>query len=138
MKKLLLFACTIAFTVACSSNDDNSSNNSNNNANITPPAWIQGTWLMEGSQNFGYKFYSNDICQTQLTSDVCMKETINLYQGYQAVTNVTQQISDTEYKCIITISGQKVNYHFQKISATTIKDVNMSNSSGRDVLFIKQ
>src|SRR5690606_11148889 len=138
MKKLLLLACTIAFTVGCSSNDDNSYNNSNNNTNITPPAWIQGTWLMEGSQNFGYKFYSNDICQTQLTLDTCMKEYINLYQGTQIITNVTQQISNTEYKCVVTVSSASNNFHFQKISANVIKDINMSNLYGHDVLLIKR
>ena len=136
MKKLLLFA-SIVLTLSCSS-DDNSSSSNNSSSKITPPAWIQGTWVMEDVATYGYKFYTDDLCQIISSHENCMKEYINLYQGTNVVTNVSQQISDTEYKCSITVSAITNNFHFQKISPNVIKDVNMSNSAGRDVLFIKQ
>src|SRR5690554_2020023 len=144
MKKLLLIASSVLLTLSCGTSDDSSSNNSNNNSSskITPPTWIQGTYyqVFEGSERkqFGYKFYSNDLCVLQYTHENCMQGSIDIYQGTNAYTNVEQSITDTEYKCTITIQSQKLNYHFQKVSDNTIKDVNMSNSSGTTVLLKKE
>lgn len=67
-----------------------------------------------------------------------MKEYINVYKGTQVPTKVTQEISDTEYKCSITVASSTNNFHFQKVSSNTIKDVNMSNSTGTTVLLKKK
>src|SRR5690554_5897750 len=122
MKKLLLIASSVLLTLSCSSSDDDSSNNSNNNSSkITPPAWILGVWNREDVPNMGYIFYSDDLCNFIGGSQYCQKEYVNLYQGTDVVTNVVQSISDTEYKCTVTISMQTSNYHFQKIDGNTIR-----------------
>lgn|SRR5690554_5381148 len=138
MKKLLLFA-SIVLTLSCSSDDNSSSNSS---SKITPPAWIQGSYyqVYEGSDSKvgGYRFYSDDVCVLAYTSETCMKGAIDVYRGTDTYTNVEQSSTTTEYKCTITIGAQKINYHFQKVSDNTIKDVIMSNSLGRDALLVKQ
>lgn len=143
MKKLLLIASSVLLTLSCSSSDDDSSNNSNNNSSkITPPAWIQGSYyhVSEGTDAKigGYRFYSDDICVLSYTSEVCMKGTIDIYQGTNMYTNVEQSSTTTEYKCTITIGAQKTNYHFQKLSDNTIKDVIASNTIGSTVILTRQ
>lgn len=128
MKKLLLLACTIAFTVGCSSNDDNSSNNSNNNTSITPPAWIQGTWAEETiyydtGSIFGFKFTSNDVCVVSPVQENCFKYLIDMSPE---TVQVEQSISDTEYKVVMkTIAQTSTIAHIRKISANKIVDISI-------------
>lgn len=137
MKKLMFLASIVLLTLSCSSSsDDNSSNN--NSSKITPPAWIQGTWsYVDFPASYSYKLSTNNVCQITVASEVCMKEYIELYQNTNAMTNVEQRISDTEYYCKITIQGASNIYYFEKISDNTIKDVIMSNSVGSNVLLKK-
>lgn len=130
MKKIILLASIAVLSLSCTSDSD-SDNNSNNNSNsqITPPSWIQGEWVMEDVPSAGYIFYTNDLCQTTYGNQSCMRNYINIYQGTNVVTNVVQQISETEYKCLITVSGFTNTFHFLRVSENKIKDVNMSNSS---------
>ncbi|WCM42944.1 hypothetical protein MG290_04500 [Flavobacterium sp. CBA20B-1] len=123
MKKLLLMASSVLLTLSCGTSDDSSSNNSNNNSSskITPPAWIQGTWVREDVSSIGYTLSSDDICNFVSGTTFCQKEYINLYKDKDVAINVAQSISDTEYKCSITVSMQTATYHFQKLSPTTIK-----------------
>lgn len=139
MKKLLLVANLVLLTLSCSSSDDNSSNNTNNNSKITPPAWIQGIWkYAEIPQTYSYKLTNNNICMVVASSENCMKEYIELYQGTNATTNVEQRISDTEYYCKITVASASNIYHFVKVSNNTVKDVIMSNTVGSTVTLTRQ
>jgi len=140
MKKLLLFACTIAFTVACSSNDDNSSNNSNNNANITPPAWIQGTWKREGvSANVGYRFTHNDFCQLSSIQDYCWKSAVEnanaMSPSEQYKLTIKQEISNDRYLIVMDNSGiQNLKLEFKKKSDT---EIIWTNAPGYDESFME-
>lgn len=129
MKKLLLVANLVLLTLSCSSSDDNSSNNSNINSKITPPAWIQGSWEREDVPNMGYTFYKDDLCNFIGGGQYCKKEYINLYQGTGVLINVTQDISDTNYKCSITVALETSNYHFQKIDTNTIRVIEEPGSN---------
>ena len=81
----------------------------------------------------GFRFTHDDIWQlTGGGIGGCMKEYMNLYHGTQVVTKVDQQISDTEYKCVITIGPQVLDFHFRKISSYSIK--NLANG----LIFVKQ
>lgn len=136
MKKLFALFLVVFALGACSSSDDDGNNSSN--SQITPPAWIQGTWV-DGS--IGYRFTHDDICILigGGMSGSCMKENINIAYGTQIVTKVNQQISDTEYKCVITIGPMVHDFHFRKISPNRIKDVNASKISHvGDIIYIKQ
>lgn len=131
MKKLLLMASAIVLTLSCSSSDDSSSNNSNSNSSkITPPAWIQGTWVDKDTYDLtnykvGYIFRADDICMLNISHETCWKESINLHNNVpnspKAIVN--ESISDTEYKCSITLASQTIYYNFQKISSNTIKNI---------------
>lgn len=132
MKKLLLMASAVVFTLSCSSSDDNSDNGSNNNnSKITPPTWIQGTWVdKETYDEVGYKigftFKSNDICMINVAQETCWKEIIdqsNSTPNYPYPVNVEQKISDIEYKCSITHASQTIHYNFQRVSSNTIKNI---------------
>ncbi len=140
MKKLLFMASTVMLTLSCSSSDDSSANNSNNNSSskITPPAWIQGTWAREDLANMGYTFYKDDLCNFIGGSQYCQKEYVNLYQGTGVVTNVVQSISDTDYKCTVTISMQTSTYHFQKVNSTTIRVLQEPGSVNANLILKKQ
>lgn len=123
MKKIviILFA-VLAFS--CSGSDDN--NNVNPNvASLNPPAWIQGTWLLEGnSVQSGFRFTSNDVCINSLGLYACNKESLEMYQDTQVHTDVNEEISDTEYSVEITIGSNTTTFKFKKVSATQIKWVN--------------
>src|SRR5690606_27525829 len=117
MKKLLLMASLLVLSVSCADIVDAEipTNNSNNNSSkITPPAWIQGTWVeKEAFDEIGYKigfiFKSDDICMLNTSHEACWKETIdhtNSVPNYPYPVNVDQKISDTEYKCSITLASQ--------------------------------
>lgn len=131
MKKLLLMASAIVLTLSCSSSDDNSSNNSNNNSSkITPPAWIQGTWVGKETYDLtgykvGYIFRTDDVCMLNVSHETCWKESIDLHNNTPNAPKATvnQNISDTEYKCSITLASQTIHYNFQKVSSNTIKNI---------------
>lgn len=132
MKKLLLMTGAVFIVFSCSSSDDNSSDNNNNNsAKITPPTWIQGTWVdKETYDEVGYKigfiFKKNDICIINIANETCWKEVIdqsNNTPNYPYPVNVEQKTSDIEYKCSITHASQTVYYNFEKVSSNTIKNI---------------
>ena len=51
MKKLLFLFSALLF-MSCSGDDDSSSNDTS----INPPSWIQGVWMREDLEGFGYEF----------------------------------------------------------------------------------
>lgn len=130
MKKLLLFACAVVLSAACSSDNDSDNNSNSNSSKITPPAWIQGTWVDKdmydtSGYKMGYIFKNDDICMLNISYEVCWKETVNIHNSTPNApkATVTQTISDVGYKCTITLASQATHYNFQKVSSTTIKNV---------------
>ena len=123
MKKIvLILSAVLAF--GCSGSDD-SDNVNPTVVNINPPAWIQGTWLLEGnSVQSGFRFTSDDVCINSLGMYACNKESLEMYQGTQVNTNVNEEISDTEYSVEITVGSNTTTFEFKKVSATQIKWVN--------------
>ncbi len=104
---------------------------------ISPPTWIQGTWILEGSAGAttGFKFTTDDLCLIVLTNYSCNKEALKMYSNSSTSVNVKESGSDTEYSTDITILSAVSSYHFQKISATKMKWVNAVNNNA---IYIKQ
>lgn len=129
MKKILLISLTFLFLSCSSSSDDNTSNSSNQ---ITPPSWIQGTWLQTMStdplitQPF-LRFKPNDFCVISSSLETCQAQSIQQAAQSGASTNVEQTINDNEYRLSMTIQGQTTSYRFIKISNTKIEYVNPTN-----------
>lgn len=127
MRKLLLMSSAVVFTISCSSSDDSS----NNSSKITPPAWIQGTWISMEIYNdtgykVGYKFTNDDLCTLNVSIENCWKKLVDDSNtiNYPYPINVEQKISDVEYRCSITHASQTNHYQFKKISSTTIEILN--------------
>lgn len=129
MKKILLISLTFLFLSCSSSSDDNSNNSSNQ---ITPPSWIQGTWLQTTSTDPLItdpfcRFKSNDFCFILSSSEICQAQNIQQAAQSGASTNVEQIINDNEYELSMTIQGLTTTYRFIKISNTKIEYVNPTN-----------
>lgn len=127
MKKLFALFLVVFTLSACSSSDDG---NNSSNSQITPPSWIQGTWVDKETYDvvgykIGYIFRSDDVCMLNISQEICWKETIAIQDNIpnSPKVKVDQKISDTEYKCSITFAGQTTHFHFQKVSSNTIKNV---------------
>lgn len=105
MKKIILLASIAVLSLSCTSDSD-SDNNSNNNSNsqITPPSWIQGTWLLEheGTEQKlgGYRFISDNLCQVMVgnVGENCFKESLEMSKSIGLTTIVDQEISEGLYK----------------------------------------
>ena len=130
MKKLLLFAAAVVLSAACSSDNDSDGNSNNNSSKITPPAWIQGTWVDKETYDLlgykiGYIFRIDDACLLNISNETCWKDAINLQNSSPGAPQVVvvQSVSDTQYKCSITVVSQTVYLNFQKMSTNTIKDI---------------
>lgn len=129
MKKILLISLTLLI-LSCSSSSDNNSSNSSNQ--ITPPSWIQGTWLQTMSTNPiitqpAFRFKPNDFCILSSNLEICQAQSIQQATQSGASTNVEQTINDNEYRFSMTIQGQTTTYSFIKISNTKIEYVNPTN-----------
>ncbi|MFV8345952.1 hypothetical protein [Flavobacterium sp. ZB4P13] len=135
MKKLL-FAFTAFLLFSCSNSDDDNGSNSSN-SDFHPPAWIQGTWIQEGSTasiNNGFSFSSSDLCTLLLTTEQCQKGLIDLIRKSGQAVTVNETITSTSYTAKITYyGGQSVTYSFRKLSNTSIEYMAVSGS-----VFIKQ
>lgn len=122
--KHFYFFMTAFLMLSCSGSDDN--NNVNPIvASLNPPAWLQGTWLLEGSSvQSGFRFTSEDVCINSLGMYACNKESLEMYQDTEVHTDVNEEISDTEYSVEITIGSNTTAFEFKKVSVTQIKWVN--------------
>ena len=125
MKKIITLLLTILL-FSCSSNSDD---NNNSSILITPPSWIQGTWLQTVSTdpltvNPVFKFKSNDFCALTSNIEVCQAQSLQQASQGGASVNVEQTITDSEYKLSITIQGQTTSYRFVKINNTKIEYIN--------------
>jgi major membrane immunogen (membrane-anchored lipoprotein) len=127
MKKII-FLFAISMLLACSKSDENKVDTINQNK-ITPPVWIQGTWLNVFSTNpFTAtpfcKFTNSDFCVISSSLENCIAQSIQQASQAGASTNVQQTITDNNYKLTYTIQGQTSTYQFIKISNTKIEYVN--------------
>lgn len=129
MRKLILFSLmTIFFSCSSDSNDEPSSLNNQ----ITPPSWIQGTWLQTMSTNPLitqpiFRFKSNDFCVLPSNLEICNAESIKQALQAGAKTSIQQTITDSEYTLTMTIQGQTTTYSFIRKSTTKIDYVNPTN-----------
>lgn len=129
MKKLILFSLMAIF-FSCSSDSNNEESSSNNQ--ITPPSWIQGTWIQTLATaplitQPLFRFKSNDFCLVSSNMELCNAESIKQVSQAGAKTNIQQTITDNEYTLSMTIQGQTTTYSFIKISNTKIEYVNPTN-----------
>lgn len=138
-KSLIIFLTVLLFS--CSSSDDKNES-STSNISITPPSWIQGTWLQVLS-NSPYiaeptlRFKSDDLCLLTSSLEQCNAENLRQSARIGVLTKVEQVITDKEYKLSITIQSQTVTYHFIKINSSKIEWVYFNNGLG-NLSLIKQ
>jgi len=126
MKKLFLLA-VLCGLLSCSDDDTNSTTTSKE---FHPPAWTHGTWIYNaGGQEMGLKFSADNVCTVTNSTAICYKESLALYEGTQAQTSVTEDISETVYDVTINISGAINSYHIEKVSPTQINWVINSSST---------
>ena len=120
MKKLLLLCALLIFS--CSSSDDSDSSNSNGNS-FNPPNWIQGVWMEQPADVFGYEFRADDICNIVGNQASCLKSIIELYEDVPNVqTNVYEEISNTRYYVVFSYLTLENTYEFEKISENEISN----------------
>lgn len=127
MKKTL-FLPLLAFsllTLNCSGNDDESTPQQNNPVQTVyfhPPAWIQGSWKISGSNSAYFKFTSDDfILVTPYTS---WKSVLQQTASTGQLAKVNEDISDLYYEFTIIAGNSGGMYKFKKISSTRIQWIN--------------
>ena len=117
MKKLLFLFSALLF-MSCSGDDDSSSNDTS----INPPSWIQGVWMREDLEGFGYEFTKDDICSVLYNTKSCNKASIDLWINAPNVeVSVYEEISDDRYFIVITSLNYTSQLEFIKVSSTRIK-----------------
>ena len=131
MKKTI-FILIATLMLSCST-DSESNNNSNNGANgdfITPPAWIQGLWLLQdldGIIEIGYDIRNDDLCTYQPGILGCYQEFVNLGQADNS-SNVYQEISSSRYYLEVAFIGQEYWFEFQKVSENQIAKISVTGN----------
>jgi hypothetical protein len=110
--------------ISCSKSNDEP----NSKIKISPPAWIQGEWILDGG-NGAFKFTVDDFCSGFSGAYSCNKESLNALIKAQAFAEVKENVSDTDYSIEMTFSNQTVIYRFKKVSLTKIQWVNPSISN---------
>lgn len=134
MKKQIILLLIATIMLSCSSDDKSSDSKSNL---FNPPTWIQGKWLYKNDiSTVGYNFKKDDVCQLIPGIENCFKQGIQVYDGTQIHTNVTEKITDNDYEVSYTIGSQTFNFHFVKISNNQIKET--INTPTENAVFTKQ
>ncbi|WCM42290.1 hypothetical protein MG290_01060 [Flavobacterium sp. CBA20B-1] len=127
-------ASSVLLTLSCGTSDDSSSNNSNNNSSskITPPAWIQGTWIKKGeTDNVGYRFTSDDFCQLVILNEFCWKASMGVQNSDSSI---SQDISNTTYSIKYTAMGISSIFSFKQKSSS---EIIWTNANGFDESIIE-
>ena len=122
MRNMLILLIITNLLLSCSSDDDNSGNSQSNDF-FNPPSWIQGKWLVDDSNmEFGFEFTSNNfIIINSISSSIDYGEILQMQNDLGISTNVTEEISDSEYKIRINLQGANTTYTFRKVNLTTIE-----------------
>ncbi len=130
MKKLILILTFTTFIFSCSHTDNSNSNTNSNTSNcakINPPAWIQGTWLIQSTTNYqySYKITTNDVIDLNPsgTNSNSRKGQIDFYCSANVPYTITENSTTTSYFLEINWGGI-ATYNFAKISDTMIELVN--------------
>jgi len=125
MKKILFTLFIGMSFIGCSNSDDDSTPQKNNPVTTQyfhPPAWIQGSWKISGTQTSFFKFTNQDfILITPYTS---YKTVLEQAKSAGQTAKVDETITDTDYNFIITAGASSGSYKFRKISATKIQWMN--------------
>ena len=120
MKKLFLLSALLIFACSSGSNSDNRPTNGNS---FNPPNWIQGVWMEQSADIFGYEFRADDICTITGSQATCNKAIIELYEDVPSVqTNVYEEISNTRYYVVFSYLTLENTYEFEKISENEISN----------------
>jgi len=132
MKKYSL-ASIFAILLIITSCSSDSNNNSNANIKISPPGWIQGTWLDE-SQIVGFKFTNNDIITINFNTEQSQREILKLGADSGQTVSASDESTSNYYSVVLNFpAGQTVTYSFNKLSDNEINWTTISTS-----VFIKQ
>lgn len=125
MKQLFIAVLMTVSLVSCSGNDDESTLQQNNpvqSSYFHPPAWIQGSWKISGSNSAYFKFTSdNFILVTPYTS---WKSVLQQTASTGQLAKVNENISDLYYEFTIIAGNSGGMYKFKKISSTRIQWIN--------------
>tara|TARA_B100000925_G_C21856899_1_gene408218 strand:- start:87 stop:512 length:426 start_codon:yes stop_codon:yes gene_type:complete len=132
MKKTI-FMLIAAVMLSCSSGSESNNNSNNNGANsdsITPPAWIQGLWLLQGVDEIieiGYDIRNDDFCTYNSGMLGCYQEFVNMGQVNNS-SNVYQEISSSRYYLQVVSMNQEYWFEFEKISDNQIAKTSITGN----------
>lgn len=130
LRKTTFFAVLVFLITLTSCSSDSETNS---DIAITPPEWIQGTWMQEGSN--GFKFTNNDLILMLLGgAQQSQKELLLVAAKSDQSVSATNGGSSDSYSLTFNLSaGQSVVYIFEKLSDNSITWTGASGS-----VFIKQ
>ena len=130
MKKIILLLLIIPFIVAGCSDDEGEDNNLGPDPDpeptgITPPAWLIGTWLYNGIDDYAYIVSSDNILYIPY-HDTTNANTNDYKKDYLENPLVSASIdeyinNDTNYSLAIDAYGSSWSNIFVKINKTNIK-----------------
>ena len=125
-----MFITTLMLSCSSDSESNNSSNNGANGDSITPPAWIQGLWLLQnldGIIEIGYDIRSDDFCTYQPGLLGCYQEIVDMGQANNS-SNVYQEISSSRYYLQVVFMNQEYWFEFEKISDNQIAKISITGN----------
>jgi hypothetical protein len=118
MKKLLLILMMTLSFIGCSTSNDEPLVQTNDQY-FHPPSWIQGTWVISGTNTQYFKFTSDDfILISPYTS---YTEVMQKAAATGQTAKVDEQISETNYTFSMTAGISYGTYIFTKISPTKMQ-----------------
>lgn len=146
MKKILLFVSAVILSASCSSDDGSNgdlppgkpADDYTYSTKITPPKWIQGTWVHKDpngniNNSVGFKFSQDDFCHFDAFVNYCWKDAIKNPNDEKFV----QEISANRYRLLIVnehgiINESGIYNEFIKKSDNEIIRKGYNNSSLTD------
>ena len=117
MKRLSLLLIFVLL-LSCSTDNNNSSNSS---IQINPPDWIIGTWLIESTTNFGWRFESIDVIQISNIVETSLKGQVEFWLDAGEDASASDSSTNDSYRLELNFpAGQTIIHVFNKISDTEI------------------